>query len=141
MDFFDALVRYETDLWNHLDRRLADAGATSLAVLEALRVVGRHAGRARVAELQDELRITVGAASKLVDRLERDGLAVRAPNPEDRRSSVLSLTAAGVHQHDTGLAIVNAALAEHTEGFGSDLELSTRIFVSLTDRLTAEKIR
>ena len=95
MDFFDALVRYETYLWNHLDDRLVAAGGVSLANLTALRVVRRHAGSARVQELRTQLGITVGAASKLVDRLERDGLVVRTANPHDRRSSLIALTPAG----------------------------------------------
>lgn len=141
MDFFDALVRYETDLWNHLHRRLVNAGAPGLAVLEALRVVERHGGRARVAEVQNELRITVGAASKLVDRLERDSLVVRSPNADDRRSSLLGLTAAGIHQHDSGLGVLRAALDEHLEGFSSDAQLATGIFEALAQRLAGSVVR
>ena len=55
----------------------------------------RHSGAARVQELRTELGITVGAASKLVDRLERDGLVVRTAHPHDRRSSLVTLTAPG----------------------------------------------
>ena len=135
MDFFDALLRYEIDLWNHLDTRLHESGAPSLAVLEALRVVARHQGRARVLELQNEMRITVGAASKFADRLERDGLLERRANPDDRRSSLLTLTAAGVHQHDTGLAIMKEFLDDHIRGFAQDAQLSTEVFRALTERL------
>jgi DNA-binding MarR family transcriptional regulator len=95
MDFFDALVGYETDLWNSLDRQLKDAGGVSLAKLEALRVIGRHAGTCRVQEVSDDLSITVGAASKLVDRLAAAGLVRRLPNPADRRSALLAFTDAG----------------------------------------------
>jgi DNA-binding MarR family transcriptional regulator len=55
----------------------------------------RYDGQARVQDLSDDIGITVGAASKLVDRLERGGLAVRSPNPVDRRSSLISLTVPG----------------------------------------------
>ena len=116
MDFFDALVRYETYLWNHLDDRLVAAGGVSLANLTALRVVRRHAGSARVQELRTHLGITVGAASKLVDRLERDGLVVRTANPHDRRSSLITLTPAGDAAHDAGVALVDSELAAHLAG-------------------------
>lgn len=112
-EFFDALVRYETYLWNHLDHHLVDAGEVALSTLFALRVLRRHAGDCRVQDLRADLGVTVGAASKLVDRLERDGLAVRSPHPHDRRSSLVALSSAGQAAHDSGVALVDAALSEH----------------------------
>ncbi|MGN8244749.1 MarR family winged helix-turn-helix transcriptional regulator [Cellulomonas soli] len=109
MDFFDALVRSEVNLWNHLDDRIRTLGL-SLGTLEGLRVVHRHAGTCRVQEIRTDLGITVGAASKVVDRLERDGLAVRSAHPHDRRSSLVTLTPAGQDAHDRGVAALQAAL-------------------------------
>jgi DNA-binding MarR family transcriptional regulator len=37
----------------------------------------------------------VGAASKVVDRVEAAGHCVRLPNPDDRRSSLIDLTPTG----------------------------------------------
>jgi DNA-binding MarR family transcriptional regulator len=42
-----------------------------------------------------QLQITVGAASKVVDRVEAAGHCARQPDPRDRRSSLLVLTPAG----------------------------------------------
>jgi MarR family multiple antibiotic resistance transcriptional regulator len=95
MDLFDQLVRFETGFWNAIERHLSRNNQVGLATLQALRVLDRHGGQGRVHELSDELLITIGAASKLVDRLERDGLALRRAHPDDRRSSLISLTAAG----------------------------------------------
>lgn len=95
MDFFEALVRYEVTLWNAMDRELTRREQLSLGQLHALRIVLRYAGEARVQELSDDIGITVGAASKLVDRLERDGLVERHPNPANRRSSLITVTPAG----------------------------------------------
>lgn len=131
MHFFDTLVRYETSLWNHIEHRLAAAGAVTLSTLEALRVIARHDGTARVAELQDGLLITVGAASKLADRLERDDLAVRRAHPDDRRSSVLALTTHGARRHAEALAIVEDALADHLSG------VDTGAAVALVEMLAA----
>ena len=141
MDFFDALVRYETDLWNHLDARLLESGGVSLAVLDALRVIARHPGEARVAELQEGLRITVGAASKLVDRLERGGLARRRPHPADRRSSLLELTEAGRRAHDSGVVNLRAEMGRHLDGASGDLHTVTSILRDLSDRLTTVPAR
>ncbi|GAA3798575.1 MarR family winged helix-turn-helix transcriptional regulator [Cellulomonas soli] len=110
MDFFDALVRYEVHLWNHLDEHVRDLGI-SLGTLHGLRVIHRHDGQCRVQELRADLGITVGAASKFVDRLERDGLAVRSAHPSDRRSSLVTLTPAGALAHERGVAAVETELA------------------------------
>lgn len=95
MEFFEVLVRYEVALWSAIDQELARQGQIRLGQLHALRIVDRYDGRVRVQELSGDIGITVGAASKLVDRLERDGLAVRRPNPANRRSSLIGLTTTG----------------------------------------------
>ncbi|HEY3438262.1 MAG TPA: MarR family transcriptional regulator [Actinotalea sp.] len=136
MDLFDVLVRYETHLWNHLDDRLRTDGQVSLATLSALRVVRAHAGECRVQELRTDLGITVGAASKVVDRLERDGLAVRGANPDDRRSSLVTLTPAGDVAHDEGVALLEAALADHLAD-EAGVEQATLVLTRLMTTLTA----
>jgi len=110
--FFDALLRYEIQLWNVLDAAVERAHGVSLGRLQALRVVRDHGGRARVQDVSDDLLITVGAASKLVDRLERDGTARRVPNPEDRRSSLIALTTGGERLLDAASATFEAVLAD-----------------------------
>lgn len=84
-----------------------------LGTLCALTAIHRRAGKCRVQELRSEMGITVGAASKIVDRLERDGLAVRTAHPTDRRSSLIALTPAGETAHDLGTAILEEALSGH----------------------------
>ena len=106
--FFDTLVRLEIELWNEIDARLRDDGVT-LARYQALHAVHEHDGRARVHEVAQDLGITVGAASKLVDRLEQDGTARREPNPDDRRSSLIALTTDGVRRYEIAAATFAAA--------------------------------
>jgi DNA-binding MarR family transcriptional regulator len=135
MDFFDALIRYETNLWNHVDNRLKAAGAPSLAVLSALRVIGRYAPSARVQELSQELRITVGAASKLADRLEKEGLAQRLPHPSDRRSSLIALSPAGERALVVGAQVLQDVLDEHLAG--EDISALVSAVQRLDESLTA----
>ena len=135
MEFFDALVRYETGLWNHLESRLRLSEGPSLASLEALRIIGRLPDSCRVKELTERLRITVGAASKLADRLERDGLVYRQPNSLDHRSSFLVMTADGQDALRRGVAITEAALAEHLHGSGEDVLALTATLDRLDERV------
>lgn len=103
------LVDHETRLWNTLDRALVRRGVLSLGRLAHLRIVrdGRRAtgdavadaktarSGVRVQDVAEGLGTTVGAASRLTDRLVADGLLERLPHPDDRRSMLLKLTALG----------------------------------------------
>ena len=111
MEFFDILIRYEVALWSALDRELTGRGEIGLSRVHALRLLAGYEGRARVQDLSDDIGITVGAASKLVDRLERDGLARRSPNPANRRSSLVALTVAGEHALRSATQVFDRALA------------------------------
>jgi MarR family transcriptional regulator, organic hydroperoxide resistance regulator len=91
---FSELVRLETELWNAVEGRLrADFGVT-LPVFEFLQVISRTPD-CRVQDIAAELSITVGGTSKIVDRIEASGYCARSANPNDRRSSIIKLTAAG----------------------------------------------
>lgn len=111
MEFFDVLVGYEVALWSAVDRELTRNGQVNLGQLHALRVLDNHHGSARVQDLSADIGITVGAASKLVDRLERDGLATRSPNPANRRSSLISLTTSGRQALVSASRVCDGALA------------------------------
>lgn len=57
----------------------------------ALDVIDR-AGRLTAGELARELRLTTGAVTALIDRLENAGYLLRVPDPGDRRRVLVELT-------------------------------------------------
>jgi MarR family transcriptional regulator, organic hydroperoxide resistance regulator len=120
LDLFHQLVRFETELWNAVDARLRSEFDLPLSRLEPMQVI---AGRpsCRVYDIAEELSITIGGTSKLVDRIEAAGYCVRRANPDDRRSSIIELTAAG-----------RRVLAKATKVFES--ELRTRIGSAMPER-------
>lgn len=139
-EFFDVLLRLEIRLWNLLDDAVQHGHGISLGRLQALQAVRTYGGKARVQDVADDLMITVGAASKLVDRLERDGVARRGPNPADRRSSLIALTSSGADLLDAGLATFEAVLADRFAGDGgaaADVASGTATLVRLAGRLDA----
>ena len=90
------LIRAEIALWDRVNARLRREHGLSLAFFEALYFVGGAPdGTLRVGNLARALRITVGATSKLVDRVEAAGLMRRELDADDRRASRVALTAAG----------------------------------------------
>ena len=139
-DLFTELVRVEIELWNALDAHLlAEAGIT-LPQFQALSAIRSKGGRTRVQDISAEMSITVGATSKVVDRLERDGLAVRSANPEDRRSSLVSLTERG----ETALGAGDSAAEEHLRtSLGGALSGSaaSRLLAEMTSLRVAARAR
>jgi MarR family transcriptional regulator, organic hydroperoxide resistance regulator len=91
---FNEVIRFEIEIWNGVDARLKSDFNLPLTHFEPMSVIERLGG-CRVYEIASELGITTGGASKLIDRIEADGLCRRRPNPDDRRSSLLELTPAG----------------------------------------------
>jgi DNA-binding MarR family transcriptional regulator len=108
-DMFTELVRVEIELWNGLDAHLLATSGITLPQFQALDAIRAHSGRARVQDISQSMAITVGATSKVVDRLERDGLAVRTAHPTDRRSSIVALTDRGL----SALTVADDAAESH----------------------------
>ena len=91
---FNDLIRFEIELWNAVDARLTNDFGLPLTHFEPMSVIDRIPG-CRVHDIANELGITTGGTSKLIDRIEASGYCRRLPNPGDRRSSLLELTEAG----------------------------------------------
>ena len=91
---FDDLIRFEIEIWTAIDARLKADFDLPLTHFEPMTVIDRLPA-CRVYDIATELRITTGGTSKLVDRIEASGYCRRLPNPADRRSSLLELTADG----------------------------------------------
>jgi DNA-binding MarR family transcriptional regulator len=93
------LIRLEIALWDRINTRLKQEHDLPLVFFESLYFIGQSRdGSLRVGDLARALRITVGATSKLVDRIEAAGLIRREVDAEDRRASRLALTDAGKRQ-------------------------------------------
>jgi DNA-binding MarR family transcriptional regulator len=130
-DLFTALVRVEISLWNGLDAHLISTAGITLAQFQALEAIRSNSGEARVQDISQQMSITVGATSKVVDRLERDGLAQRSAHPTDRRSSIVSLTEPGA----SALKVAEDAAENHLrDTLGATLKEddADRLLIALT---------
>jgi MarR family transcriptional regulator, organic hydroperoxide resistance regulator len=135
---FNDLIRFEIELWNAVDARLKSEFSLPLTHFEPMSVIDKIPG-CRVYDITNELGITTGGTSKLVDRIEASGYCRRLPNPDDRRSSLLELTEAGRRL----LAKAGAAFDEELQlRLGSALpERTLRQFASTLTRLRAASQR
>ena len=103
---FTALIHTEMGAWNAVESALSEAGnALTLGRFLVLRTV-RDTPACRIQEVAASQGITLGAASRLVDRLHRDGLVHRTPCEHDRRAIILTVTEEGLAHLEKACVIV-----------------------------------
>lgn len=109
---FRDLVRLETEVWNRLEAIVHQAHGVPLAWLEIMKVVDVTEGVCRVLDIARALSITVGGASKVVDKVEAAGLCRRQRNPADGRSNLIRLTEPGADLLKAADVTLASALAD-----------------------------
>ena len=121
---FGRLVRAQTRLWNAVDARVRAEHGVPLTQVTALQVIaGTEA--CKVGDLVGTLHITVGGASKVVDRLVAGGLVARVANQRDRRSPVLVPTAGGRNLLEAAAPVIDDVLGHELVARVSDADLSS----------------
>ncbi|WP_461077637.1 MarR family winged helix-turn-helix transcriptional regulator [Streptomyces deserti] len=98
-----------------LDRALSGHGlcASDFEVLDVLAegTAPDCAAAYRVQEISERVHLSQSALSRLIARLEKDGLVERRMCPEDRRGVKVALTAKGRALHGEVLPVQRAVLA------------------------------
>jgi DNA-binding MarR family transcriptional regulator len=127
----------------HYRQVVAEALRLGTTETQALSYLAVH-GESGQSDLGRALDISSSAATALVDRLERQGVAQRVQHPQDRRRSIVELTARGeamVRESHRWLAVimqqVEAADLETVSAAMATIasEMSTRTFGVLSDGL------
>lgn len=91
---FSDVVRWETEVWDAVDRRLRVQCGIPMSNFDVMQVIAQTPS-CRVYDISHRLSLTVGGTSKAVDRIEALGHLARRSNPGDKRSSIIELTSAG----------------------------------------------
>jgi MarR family 2-MHQ and catechol resistance regulon transcriptional repressor len=91
-----------------------------------MRLARSRGGELRMTDLAAQTGLSTSGVTRVVDRLERDGLAARRACPTDRRGAFTVIT-------DEGQARLSAALPEH-------LELIDQWFTGLLDPDQLEQV-
>ena len=99
-----AVLHASSVLEGRVEARLAEVGL-SLAKLAALHHLSRAGESLPLGQLAERLSCVKSNVTQLVDRLETDGLVSRAADPNDRRSRLAVLTAAGRKAYAKGSEI------------------------------------
>lgn len=91
------------------DRRVLDTLQLTPLEFAVLQRLDRSNGR-RLTDIGAELLCVKSTITRLVDRLEADGLVLRTPDPDDRRAQRLLLTEHGVKVRDEASRLHDAAV-------------------------------
>jgi MarR family transcriptional regulator, 2-MHQ and catechol-resistance regulon repressor len=76
--------------------QLAEHDLSGIEFEVLLRLARSHGNRLRMTDLSTQSQLTTSGVTRVVDRLERDGLVQRIACPTDRRSSYAGITEAGL---------------------------------------------
>jgi DNA-binding MarR family transcriptional regulator len=98
-------------LESRVEAQLADAGL-SLPKLAALHQLSQAGDSLPLGQLAERLACVKSNVTQLVDRLETDGLVVRAADPNDRRSRLAVITETGKTAYVRGMQIQQQAERE-----------------------------
>ncbi|PZE64785.1 MULTISPECIES: MarR family winged helix-turn-helix transcriptional regulator [unclassified Curtobacterium] len=134
LDVMGALTRLEHASISLRDR-LRDRTGISGTDLSVLQYVWRaKSGRrtVRVKDLSVHLGLTGPAVTGIIDRLERQGVLQRVPNPEDGRSRFIELTPGQEEVFAAALDGTNEQLHELLSSFS---ERERRRLVRIVDRI------
>jgi DNA-binding MarR family transcriptional regulator len=103
--------------WCALERALQERHGLSASEFEVLeRMAEGPGGQFRVQELAGAAHLSQSALSRLIARLERDGLVSRSMCELDRRGIYVCLTDAGRERHAAARPTQRAVLADSLQG-------------------------
>lgn len=134
---FGLLVEAHRRLQRTFDRSLRDHHGMSAVTFEALLRLGRSDGhRLSMSDLAEQMVLTSGGVTRLIDRLAEAGYVARLQCPSDRRVQWAQLT-------EEGGVVLGAALRTHLEDledhFASEIDPEELPVVNrVMDRLRTE---
>jgi DNA-binding MarR family transcriptional regulator len=111
---FQALVLAHARVSDRVEADLAGAGLPPLGWFEVLAAIeGSEAGAVRMFELAEAISMSRSGLTRLIDRLEHEGLIERRTCPSDRRGQFVVGTPAGAEVLGRMRPVCDAAVHEH----------------------------
>jgi DNA-binding MarR family transcriptional regulator len=116
-DAWSALVAVYQSVLHDVVSALEDEAGLDSGVFSALAYLARAEtpGKMPLADLQRSLhpRYSQPGVSRLVQRMEQEGLVTRKPDPEDGRAAIVALTPAGRARYRRASDVYGAAVRAH----------------------------
>ncbi len=106
------MLHFSFVLKAEIEARLGSEVGIGLADHEALINIRLCDGDLKMSDLADQLVLSRGGITKLVDRLERAGYVRRAPSADDRRVTMVEITPDGITTVTQSRAIIDEIVIE-----------------------------
>ena len=121
LEAYFALIEVSSLLRHAIEQQLREEGDLSYVQFQLLATLGdRPTGSARMTDLADGVVYSRSGLTYQAGLLERAGLVVRSPSPEDERSTTVAIT-------DAGRAVLSRVFPGHVD------ELSRLLLEPMTD--------
>lgn len=131
------LLRAHARLIDAVEHDLREQGCLPLTWYEVLvKLTAAPGGTVRMQELARTAFLTKSGVTRLVDRMEAEGLVARTTCPSDRRGTLAAITPAGRRAYRETFPVLQRAVEEHFAGPLSDAEAAC--MASAFDRLAPE---
>ena len=136
MQFFGQMASTETALFHQVAAAKTGLGVTDMKTVSSL----QQEGSMTVSEIARRLSLTTGAATNVVDRLEKHGLVKRTADKTDRRKAVVVLEADRLGNIDAIYRSMGVAFQKVLQGY-STKELAFLVdFYKTTVEMTKSEI-
>jgi DNA-binding MarR family transcriptional regulator len=119
-----SFLRAHAEVLRELEREMAAATGLPLAWYDVLlQLVEAPGRRLRMAELADRVLLSRSGLTRLIDRLQADGLVRRERSADDARGTYTVLTPAGLERLRAAAPVHLAGIRDHWLAHFSDDEL------------------
>ena len=122
LEAWSLFLRAHSDVIRVLDRELEEKRGLALTAFDVLVHLGQREDPWRMHELADSLLLSRSGATRLVEKLERDGLVTRAIDEGDRRGIQVSLTPHGIKTIRRALPVHHRGIRDHFTQHLTDTE-------------------
>ena len=106
------MLHFSFALKAEIEARLGEELGFGLADHEALINIHLHDAELKMSDLAEQLVLSRGGITKLVDRLETAGYLRRAPSAEDRRVTKVEITANGIDVVTRSRAVIDEIVTQ-----------------------------
>jgi DNA-binding MarR family transcriptional regulator len=131
------LLASTTTIEQAIRTRLRKEFDTTLPRFDVMAILARTENGLTMSELSRSLMVSNGNVTGLIDRMAEEGLVMRIPHPEDRRSSYVALSKKGRARFDEMAARHAGWIDEMFDGLDrNDADELTRILHILRDTAT-----
>ena len=117
-------LRSHARVLRELERELGETGLPLSWYDVLLQLAEAPERRLRMAELADRVLLSRSGLTRLVDRLQAEGLVEREPSPDDARGTYTVLTAEGLQRLRRAAPVHLAGIQRHWLAHFSDDELT-----------------